>query len=73
MDLEVRKILEVKEMEINNIEKLKKEIGSKNVDKLVTEYFLELVYKANKYDELVKAINKKDATIDNVKEIINND
>lgn len=57
-------------MEINNIEELKKEIGSKNADKLFTEYFLELVYKSNKYDELKKAINKKNATIESIKEVL---
>lgn len=53
-----------------NLESLRKEIGKDDVSRILVEYILELKYKSDKFDELARALRKKDATIESVRKVL---
>ena len=55
--------------EIRNLSDLRDEVDETVVQKIFTEYFMELIVKSNKFDEIEEAIEKS-STLKTIKDII---
>jgi hypothetical protein len=52
------------------LQELIDDLGSENVDALVTEYVMLKMAKANKFDELVEALESKNVTVERLREMV---
>ena len=55
---------------MNNLEEMIKELGQEKANKILTEFMLVTISKAMKCDRLAETLEKKDCTIEELREIL---